>query len=41
MYVAVMKENDFLFFPEGWSHSVYTEEKSFGISGYSKLTEKS
>jgi hypothetical protein len=39
-YVAVMKENDFLFFPEGWSHSVYTEEKSFGISGYSKLTEK-
>jgi hypothetical protein len=36
MYIAVQKENDFLLFPEGWSHSVYTEQKSFGISGYSK-----
>jgi hypothetical protein len=34
IYVGVIGENDFLYFPPWWAHSVYTEEKSFGIGGY-------
>jgi hypothetical protein len=34
IYVGIIGDNDFLYFPPWWAHSVYTEEKSFGIGGY-------
>ena len=36
IYVLLLDKNDFVYFPEHWAHRVFTYDKAFGISGYSR-----
>ena len=34
IYIGEICDTDFIYFPQGWAHRVYTYEKSIGLSGY-------
>lgn len=34
LYIAVLKSDEFIYFPAKWAHAVITDEKSFGLGGY-------